>query len=209
MRPAIVHEHDLGLTWVAAEALERSAHALVDERRVWLVDPTDDAAALERAAALGETIAVVQLFDRHGRDGPAIARRLGVPFVRIPTTLPGTPFEVITALSAPGWREAALWWPERRALVVPEVVGTAPHYAVGDGELGIHPFLRLRPPGALRAYRPEHLLVGHGPPLHGPQVPEDLDEAYASSVRDLPRMFGAAPRLARAALGRWSGAGRS
>jgi hypothetical protein len=199
-RPAILHEHDLGLTWVAADPLERTAHALADDGRVWLIDPTDDAAALQRAAALGEPVAVVQLFDRHARDGAGIARRLGVPFLRIPDTLPDSPFEVLEALSLPGWRETALWWPARRALVVAEVVGTAPHYAVGDGEVGIHPMLRLHPPARVRRYRPEHLLVGHGPPVHGERATAGLDEAYASSLRDLPRLFGAAPTLVRAAL---------
>jgi hypothetical protein len=198
--PAILHEHDLGLTWVAADPLERSAHALADAGRVWLVDPTDDAAALERAAALGEPAAVVQLFDRHRRDGAAIARRLGVPLLRIARAIPDSPFEVLEPLWLPGWRETALWWPQRRALVVAEVVGTAPHYAVGDGPVGIHPMLRLRPPGLLRGFRPEHLLVGHGPPVHGETTTPALEEAYADSLRALPRMFAAAPTLARAAL---------
>ena len=200
MSPAAVHEHDLGVTWVAADPLERAAHALADGGRVWLIDPTDDAAALERAGALGEPVAVVQLFDRHRRDGAAIARRLGVPLLRIPDAIPGSPFEVLQALSLPGWRETALWWPDRRALVVAEVVGTAPHYAVGDGEVGIHPMLRLRPPALLRGYRPEHLLVGHGPPVHGDTAAPALEEAYAGSLRDLPRMFAATPTLVRAAL---------
>jgi hypothetical protein len=200
VRPAVLHEHELGLTWVSADPLERTAHALADAGRVWLIDPTEDAAALARAAALGEPAAVVQLFDRHARDGAAVARRLGVPFLRIPDTVPDSPFQVVEALSFPGWRETALWWPERRGLVVAEVVGTAPHYAVGDGEVGIHPMLRLHPPGRLRGYRPQHLLVGHGPPVHGDAATAGLDEAYASSLRDVPRMFAAAPTLARAAL---------
>jgi hypothetical protein len=200
VRPAILHEHDLGVTWVASDPLERTSHALADGGRVWLLDPTDDAAALERAAALGQPAAVVQLFDRHARDGAAVARRLGVPFLRIPAAIPDSPFEVLEALSLPGWRETALWWPDRRALVVAEVVGTAPHYAVGEGEVGIHPMLRLHPPGRLRGYRPEHLLVGHGAPVHGASATTGLDEAYASSLRDLPRVFAAAPTMVRAAL---------
>jgi hypothetical protein len=199
-RRAVVHEHELGLTWVAADPLERAAHALAHDGRVWLVDPTDDRAALERAAVLGEPAAVVQLLDRHRRDGPAVAKRLGVPLLRIPRAVPGSPFEVLPVLSLAGWREAALWWPERRALVVAEVLGTAPHYAVGEAEVGIHPMLRLRPPALLRGFRPEHLLVGHGPPVHGASATPALDEAYADSRRDLPRMFAAAPTLVRAAL---------
>jgi hypothetical protein len=202
-RRAAVHRHDLGLTWVAGDALERSAHALLDEGRVWLVDPAEDALALEQADALGEIVAVIQLLDRHGRDCPQIARRLGVPLLRIPDAVPDSPFQALTALSLPGWRESALWWPQRRALVVAEVVGTAPHYAVGDGEVGMHPMLRLLPPASLRGYEPEHLLVGHGAPVHGAGTAAALADAYAATRRDLPRMFAAAPALARAAMGRW------
>jgi hypothetical protein len=200
---AALHEHELGLTWVSADALARASHALADGGRTWLVDPFDDDAALERAAALGEPAAVVQLFENHNRDCAAIAARLGVPHLRTPEAIPDAPFEAIPVLSRPGWRETALWWPQRRGLVVAEMVGTARHYAIGRGEAGIHPMMRLRPAGELRAHRPEHLLVGHGPPLHGEAATAALDEAYASSRRDMPRMLAAAPALARATLARF------
>ena len=44
----IVHEHGLGLSWVADEPMERASHAIAADGRVWLVDVVDDAAALER-----------------------------------------------------------------------------------------------------------------------------------------------------------------
>ena len=59
-------------------------HALVHEGRVWLVDPFDDPEAMERVAALGEPAGVLQLFVAHNRDGEAIAKRLGVPFHKLP-----------------------------------------------------------------------------------------------------------------------------
>ena len=59
--------------------MARSAHALRDGDRVWLVDPYEDAEALERAAALGAPAGVLQLLDRHDRDCAALAARLGVP----------------------------------------------------------------------------------------------------------------------------------
>ena len=65
---ATLHRHDLGLSWVSDDPLERACHALADAGRVWLIDPVDDAAALAAAAELGEPAAVVQLLDRHGRD---------------------------------------------------------------------------------------------------------------------------------------------
>ena len=50
----------------------------------------------------------------------------------------------------------------------------------------MHFLLRLRPPGALRGYQPEHLLVGHGRGVHGPDAAAALEDAYARSRRDLP-----------------------
>lgn len=198
-----VLKHDLGLTWVDGDALERASHALVDGGRVWLIDPVEHAGALERALALGEPAGVVQLLDRHGRDCPALARRLGVPLHVVPDSLPESPFTVIPALRMRGWRESSLWWPGRRALVVAEVVGTSPHVTLGGSRAaGIHPLLRLRPPRALRYYQPEHLLVGHGEPIHGPAAADALHTAYARSRRDLPRMLLAAPALLGAARGR-------
>jgi hypothetical protein len=204
VRDVTVHEHELGLTWVDGDALERASHALAgDDGRVWLVDAIDDAAALERAAALGPPAGVIELFDRHGRDCCAVAERLGVPFHPLPATLGDAPFTVLPVLDVPGWHEVALFWPARRALVAGEVVGTARHYAVGRGPAGVHPFLRLRPPASLRGFRPEHLLVGHGRPLHGTEVPGALEDAFSRTRRDMPLMALAVPHLARAAAGRW------
>jgi len=197
-------EHRLGLTWVAQDALERASHALVDDGRVWLVDPVDEPAAIERARALGTAAGVLQLLDRHVRDCAALAERLDVPLHVVPDAVPGSPFSAIRVLRMPGWRESALWWPARRALVVAEVVGTSPHVTLGGSRAaGIHPLLRLRPPAALRPYQPEHLLVGHGEPVHGPEAADALHTAYARSRRDLPRMVLEAPALLGAARGRW------
>jgi hypothetical protein len=190
--------HDLGLSWVVSEPMARASHALVDGGRVWLVDPVDDPVALSATGALGEPAAVLQLLDRHARDCAAIAERLAVPHLRVPAAVPDSPFEVVRVLDLPGWREVALWWPARRGLVVPEVVGTGSAYTVDGGEAGIHPLLRLLPPGGLRAVSPEHLLVGHGPPLHGPHAATALEHAYAHSRRGIPRLLAKLPRLVRA-----------
>jgi hypothetical protein len=195
--------HDLGISWVVDEPLERACHALADGGRVWLVDPVDDPVAVEAALALGEPAAVLQLLDRHGRDCRALAERLGVPRLKVPDAVPDSPFEVVPALRLPRWRESALWWPARRALVVAEVVGTSRHVTLGAAAAGIHPLLRLAPPGALRGFAPEHLLTGHGAPLHGPAAAEALDTAYRRSRRDIPRMALELPRLGRAAGQRW------
>jgi hypothetical protein len=187
-------ESAVGLTWVVDEPIARTSHALVDDGRVWLIDPTDQPVALKRVAALGEPAAVLQLLDRHNRACDAVADRLGVPLLRLPAALPGTPFEVIPLVSARLWREVALWWAEPRVLVVAEAIGTAPTFAPGPMGAGVHIGLRLWPPRRLAAYEPEHLLVGHGPALHGPQATAALHEALGSSRRDLPRAVIALPR---------------
>ena len=190
--------HDLGVSWVVPEPLERASHALLADGRVWFVDPVDDPVAVEAAAALGEPAGVLQLLDRHGRDGAALAERLGIPLLRVPDAVPS--FEVVSSgVWIPRWSEVALWWPDRKALVVAEVLGTSAHYTLGAGEVGIHPLLRASPPGRLRSYPAEHLLVGHGAPLHGAGVADAIERAYARSRRDLPRMLLTLPRLGRAA----------
>ena len=133
----------------------------------------------------------MKLLDRHRRDGAAVAERFGVPHLRLPTALPDSPFAVLDVVQVPRWREVALWWPERQALVVPEAVGTGPYFAVGSGPVGIHPWLRMTPPrGSLGGLEPEFLLVGHGPPLTGPGTAAALRDALDRSRRDIPRMLG-------------------
>jgi hypothetical protein len=193
-------EHALGLSWVMDEPMERGSHALADAGRVWLIDPVDDAEALGKAAQLGAPAAVVQLLDRHNRDCAAIAQRLGVPHLKVPDAVPDSPFETLRVIRNRFWREAALWWPARRALVVAEVLGTAPAFAVGDGDVGIHPMVRMTPPGGLRELGgrdTESLLVGHGPPVHGPSVAADVDRAIARSRWDAPKLVLKLPSLIR------------
>ena len=188
-------EYAFGLSWVIDEPLARTSHALVDDGRVWLVDPVDAPEAMVRVAKLGEPAGVLQLLDRHDRDGEAIATRLGVPLVKAYDTPAGAPFETVRVLGLPLWKEVALWWPQQRALVVAEIVGTNPVWAVGPGPAGIHPMVRALPPGALRGYEPEHLLVGHGPGVHGAQAVTALREAYARSRRDIPASLLKLPSL--------------
>lgn len=195
-----LHAHDLGLSWVVDEPLERASHALAHDGRVWFVDPVDDPAAMEAALALGEPAGVLQLLDRHGRDCRAIAERLAVPRLKLPQAVPDSPFAVVpSGVRLPRWSEVALWWPQPRALIVAEVLGTSPHYTLDSGPVGVHALLRMLPPGGLRRFDPEHLLTGHGAPLHGPEVAGQIDAAYARSRRDLPKMAFKLARMGRAA----------
>ncbi|HEX2414907.1 MAG TPA: hypothetical protein VHJ37_06810 [Thermoleophilaceae bacterium] len=182
-------EYDFGFSWVMDEPLERTSHALVADGKVWLIDPVDEAEAVDRATALGAPAAVLQLLDRHDRDCAKLAERLGVFHVKVPDVVPGSPFEAIPAVRLPLWQETALWWPEHRALVVAEVLGSAPPYTGGVRDVGVHIFLRAFPPGSLRSYRPAHLLMGHGRGLHGERAATALDEAYEHARGDLPRVL--------------------
>jgi hypothetical protein len=191
-----LEEHDLGLSWTLDEKMERSAHALLVDGGVWLVDPVDEPEALERAAALGPIAGVLQLLDRHRRDCTALAQRLGAELHVVPDALPGTPLRVVPVMRSSRWREVALWWEAKRALVVPEALGTAALFTVGAGPVGVHPLLRLlSPPQALRGFAPEHLLVGHGPTLHDPQTGPAIDRAIDHARRDAPRLLLTLPKV--------------
>jgi GAF domain-containing protein len=196
-----IHRHDLGLSWVMDDAMERACHALRDDDgHVWLIDPARDDEALAAAAALGPAAGVIQLLDRHNRDCAALAAALEVPHLRVPEQdVDGAPFDVRRVVANPLWHEVALWWPQRRALVVAEALGTGRAFAVGSGPIGVHPLRRLLPPGMLRGLGAEHFLPGHGAPLHGPGVAAQVDEAIARSRHDLPRLVLRVPTLIRAA----------
>ena len=164
-------EHPFGLSWVLDEPMQRSSHALVADGRVWLVDPVDVPEAIDRVRALGEPAGVVQFLDRHDRDARSSPSVSASPTSACPTPIPGSPFEVVKVVDVPKWRERALWWPAERVLVVAEAVGTGPMFRTDAAAAGIHLFLRLRPPGVLKRYEPEHLLMGHGAGVHGPAAP--------------------------------------
>jgi hypothetical protein len=84
------------------------------------------------------------------------------------------------------WREVALWWPEHRALVVPEALGTAPYYRAPGALVGVHPMMRLTPPTVLDGLDPLHLLPGHGAPVSGEATAAAVHDAIARSRRDIP-----------------------
>ena len=66
----------------------------------------------------------------------------------------------------------------------------------------MHGLRRLFPPRVLAEYEPEHLLVGHGAPLHGPDASAGLHEALRRSRTDLPRMLLRPQDFVRGALAR-------
>jgi hypothetical protein len=192
-----------GFSWIVDEAMSRTSHALAADGRVWLVDPVRHEPALERALGLGEPAAVLQLLDRHNRDCASLAAELGVPHLVVPAALPDEPFESVPVHASGRWREVALWWPSERTLVVAEAVGTNAFFTGGRDAAGVHVLLRVAPPrAALDRFEPEHLLVGHGPGLHGPAATEALRTALARSRSGLPLLLLKAPAFAVDALRR-------
>ena len=176
--------------------MARAAHALVDDRRVWLIDPYENAEAIAAATELGTPAGVLQLLDRHNRDCEAIARRLSVPLLRLPIDAAGTPFTPVPMISNKAWREVALWWADQRALVVAEAIGTAPAFALRR-RAGVHPMLRVFPPRRqLSPFQPERLFVGHGEAIES-GADAALREALAHSRRDLPQLLLSVPKLLR------------
>ena len=184
--PIEYDEYEFGFSWIA-QPLMRTCHALATPEGVWLIDPVDDPEPLARAAALGAPAGVVQLLDRHKRDCAAIAGRLGVGHHVVPDSVPGSPFEVVAVVRRPGWNESALWWPERRALVVPEALGTSEHFTLDRAPVGVHPVLRLFPPTALRGYEPEHLLVGTEGACTGPARRPGSSTPWTARAGERPR----------------------
>jgi len=193
-----VDESAVGITWIQDEPMARASHALVSDGRVWIVDPIEDEEALAKVAELGETVAVFQLLDRHNRDSAKVADRFGVPLVILPDELKGTPFQSIDVVNNRVWKEKALWWQAEQTLVVAEAVGTNSMACPSDAGAGVHIGLRLKPPKqALGTYVPQHLLVGHGDPIHGPGATKALQEAMDRSRRDFPKAMAKMPGAMR------------
>lgn len=169
------------------EPMARASHALADGEKVWLVDPVDDEAAIERALSLGEPAVVFQLLDRHNRDCAEVARRLDIDLVVLPLELRGTPFEAIEVVDNRFWKERALWWKKTRTLIVAEAIGASRMFNPCPAGAGTHIGLRATPPRKqLGTYNPKHLLMGHGDPISGKQATVALQEALDRSRRDLP-----------------------
>lgn len=198
MSVGFVDELEAVFGWIDDSPLRRASHALAWAGRVWVFDPIAGDGVEARLRSLGEPAAVVQLLDRHDRDAASLARRLGVPHEIVPAELPDTPFQLLPVVRSRFWRESALWWPDRRILVCGDAIGTVPNYfRAGSEPLGVHPFLRLRPPRRLMGLDPLHVLVGHGEGVHGEGTGRALDDAIAHARRRIPRWIVGLPKLGR------------
>jgi hypothetical protein len=179
--------------WLPGDRLRRTSHAILAGGGVWLVDPLEAPGVADRVVALGEPRGVIQLLDRHDRDCAAWSDGLGVPHHIVPFG-PVGPFELVPVSRWRLWREAALWWPQERVLVTADALGSLPYFKAGDEPVGVHPLLRLRPPRALAALAPQHVLVGHGRGAHGPDLADAVRDELRHARRRLPRNWANAAR---------------
>jgi hypothetical protein len=186
-------EFDDGFGWIVDEFMERCSHALVVDGRVWLVDPVDGDGVEERVRAAGEPAGVLQLLDRHNRDGAELARRFGVEHSVLPRE-PIPPFEFVPIAR----NEVLLWRPDERLIVCADVLGTARYYRAAKDRLAVHPLRRLFPPRRqLGAVSPTRILCGHGPGIHQ-DAETALREALSTSRRRIPGQLAGAVRSWRA-----------
>lgn len=194
-----VDEFRGGFGWIEPGFLERTSHALVVDGAVWLVDPLAAHGLEERIREAGTPAGVIQLLDRHQRDGAGLAARLRVPLHVVPFAgVPGAPFSFRRVARFPGWREVALWWEDERVLVCGDALGTASYFRAAGESLGVHPFLRLLPPRAMAgALSPRHVLFGHGEGIHGEEAAFHLEEALSTSRRRIPRWLATQIRAKR------------
>jgi hypothetical protein len=182
-------EFDGGVSWIAAEParMQRSCHALGGADGVWIVDPVGGEGVDEQVFGLGPPAGVIQLLDRHGRDCAALAKRYGVQHLVTPFDgVPGSPFDAVSVARWPGWMEVALWWPERRILVVAESLGTASYFLAPGETIGVHPLRRLLPPRSLVGFEPQRLLLGHGEGVYGSTIADDVERAVCTARRRIP-----------------------
>jgi hypothetical protein len=175
--------------WLEDEFMRRTSHALTAEGGTWLIDPVDN----PRIDELGNVFGVIQLLDRHNRDCAAIAARLGVQHHVVPRA-PIPPFAFINVRRRRSWDEVALWWPDRRVLVCADALGTAGYFRAGGERIGVHPFLRLRPPRL--DVHPDVILCGHGPGIFD-DADAVLQEALRTSRRRIAKQFVSAARAWR------------
>jgi len=82
---------------------------------------------------------------------------------RVDDHLPGTTVALHRVSPMGAWTEAVCWRERDRTLYVPESLGTADPFLVGDERLGVIFYARPFPPrGALSGFAPDRVLVGHG-----------------------------------------------
>ena len=176
-----VAEFDGGIEWLAHpdETGRRASHLVDGPDGPWLIDPLDIPGLDDHIDAFGDLAGIAVLSNYHARDADAIAARhdvavtvppwldraddrLDAPLERA-TTLGDSGFELTRYSPLPGYDESIAYHDSNRTLYVPDALGTAPFYTVGEERLACYGILRLRPPQELFSpFAPDRVLVGHG-----------------------------------------------
>lgn len=194
-----------GVSWlVADETGRRASHAVAGEDGVWLFDPIDAPGVDDLLAGVGTVAGVAVLSNYHARDAGAFAERYGVP-VSVPSwmnrvtervdaavsrydsELGASGFAVRRSNAIPGLREAVAYRDRDGTLYVPDLLGSAPTFTVGDERVGVYLLARLFPPRDVFAgLRPDRLLFGHGRPIDE-EATGALSNALSGARRRFPR----------------------
>ncbi|MFD1642666.1 hypothetical protein [Halohasta litorea] len=193
---------DEGAEWIAHpdETGRRASHLLAGSDGVWLFDPLDVSGLDELIADYGELEGVAICSNYHARDADAIARRHDVS-IHVPTwltrlegrfsstverceaTLGASGFELSRVSPLPGYDEAVAYRKGDGTLYVPDALGTAPFYTVGDERLACYGVVRLFPPRSLfDRFDPDRVLVGYGQGVFT-DAAAALDDALAGARR--------------------------
>jgi hypothetical protein len=195
----VVAHWENGFTWMAhpETTMRRASHALAVDGDVWLIDPLDAEGLDSALADLGRVAGVVVLTNSHGRHADRLAARHEVaihlsdcfdreahpvngfdaPVEYFNDELAETGFELVWQKDGRGWKEGALYHPDRGTLVVPDALMTA-LFTGQEGRLEVLPFFRFSPPREGFEDLPvERILVGHGEP-----VLEDAQDALTTAL---------------------------
>lgn len=190
------------LEWLPhpAERGQRACHAIRGDDGVWLVDPIDVPGLDDRLAEFGEVAGAVVCTNAHARDAGKLARRHGVsvhlaagldraaglvdgPAVRTGEERFDPAIDVRVANPLPGWHDAILRIDD--ALYVPELLGTAPQFTVGDERVGVSVIVRLAfPTEPFEDLAPDRLFFGHGRALT-----DDATAALRDAIRERRARF--------------------
>jgi len=173
-----------GVGWLAHpdEEGQRASHAIACEDGVWIIDPVDAPGVDDLLDELGEVAGVAVLSSYHTRDADAVATCHDVP-VHVPRwmdrvgervdarveqyecTLGDTGFRIYRFEPLSMYQEAVAYRESDGTLLVPDSLGTADLFRVGDERLGLELLRRLLAPSELAGLEPERILVGHGEPV--------------------------------------------